>query len=186
MPAHTAPIDWATVLCIQENVRNLKNAGRVRNTYNSDDPTDPRRPSVHYPNPITEASLNDERNNCSHDGNVYGGEMGIPEALHVAKSSNKPIVDIGPSQRSLNGLQYEDEISCSEYTLTSQRFRVTSKTNLEILRIVGLLENCSYIRLNVGEWNELRFRGTGLVQIWTQRTPYRAQLNRGPKSYMHC
>ncbi len=148
--------------------------GSVRNTYDSDNPTDPRRqPPVHkYPNPITEVSLHDERNNSSHDGSVYRGKMGIPEALHVAKSSNKPIIDISPSQRSLNGLQHENEVSCSKYTLTSQSFRVTSKTtNLEILEIVDLLENCSYIRLNAGEWNQLGFRGTGLVQIWTQRTP---------------
>ena len=46
-----------------------------------------------------------------------------------------------------------------------------SKTNLETLRAVFLLENCDYIRLNVDERNELRFRGTGHVQIWTQRTP---------------
>ncbi len=147
----------------------------VRYTYHSDDPTDPRRPFVpwfvQHPNPITEVSLNDERNNCGHDGGVYGGEMGMREALYIAKSINKPIVDVGPSQRSLNGLQHEDEISCSKVRLTSQSFRVTSSTNLETLRIVCLLESCSCIHLNVCEWNKLSFRGTGLVQIWTQRTP---------------
>ena len=73
------------------------------------------------------------------------------EALYISKSINKPIVDIGPSERSLNGLQHENEVSCSKCTLTSQSFRVTSKTNLEILQVGGLSENCSYIRLNVGE-----------------------------------
>ena len=34
-----------------------------------------------------------------------------------------------------------------------------SKTDLEALRIVGLLENCSYIQLDVGEWTEWRFQG---------------------------
>lgn len=75
----------------------------------------------------------------------------IPEAFHIAKSGNKPIVDIGPTQRSLNGFQKEDEISCSRFALRSQSFRVMSKTNLVILRIVCPLENCSYIRLNVDE-----------------------------------
>lgn len=40
--------------------------------------------------------------------------MGMCEALDVAESSNKPIVDIGPSERSLNGLHRKYEISCSE------------------------------------------------------------------------
>src|SRR5258708_4232161 len=87
--------------------------------------------------------------------------MGIPELLHIAKSSNEPIVDISSSQRSLNGLQHEDDISCTESNLASQNFRVMSKTNLEISRIVGILKNCSCIHLNSGEWNKLRFRGTG-------------------------
>ena len=73
----------------------------------------------------------------------------VPKAFHIAKSGNKPIVDIGPSQRSLNGLQQENEISCSESALKSQSFRVMSQTNLGILRIVGRLKNCSCIRLNV-------------------------------------
>ena len=111
--------------------------------------------------------------------------MRVRKAFHVAKSSNKPIVDIGPSERSLNSLQDEDEISCSEFTLTSKSERVT-KTHLEISRIVSHLENCSYIRLDVVEWNKMRIGSTGVVQIWTQSTPYRAQLNRGPKSYIHC
>ena len=78
--------------------------------------------------------------------------MGMREAFHVAEASNKPIVDIGPSEGGLNGFQQEDEISCSNFALTLQSFRVISKTNLRILRIVGHLENCSYIRLNVDEW----------------------------------
>ena len=89
--------------------------------------------------------------------------MGISEAFHISESSNKPIVDISSSQRSLNGLQHEDEISCSDYnTSISQNFRVTSKTNPEILSIVGPVKNCSCIHLNAGasEWNKLRFRRT--------------------------
>jgi hypothetical protein len=74
--------------------------------------------SAHYPDPITEVRLNDERSNCSHHENIYWCKMGMPEALHVPKSGNKPIVDIGPSERSLSGLQHEDEISYSRYTLT--------------------------------------------------------------------
>jgi len=120
MPSHIVAAACVTTLCIQKNVRSLKNAGRVRNTYDSDDPTEPRRPFVQHPNSITEVSLNDERNKSGNDGNVYGGEMGMRrEAFHVAKSGNKPIVDIGPSQRSLNRLQHEDEISCSKFALTS-------------------------------------------------------------------
>jgi hypothetical protein len=46
--------------------------------------------------------------------------MGVREAFYVAKSSNKPIVGIGPGECSLNGLQDESKISCSEFTLTSK------------------------------------------------------------------
>jgi hypothetical protein len=96
------------------------------NTHDGNDPTDPRRlsapGSAHYPDPITEVSLNDERSDRSHDGSVYGAKMGVREVFYVAKSSNKPIVDrdISPSECSLSGLQNENEISCSEFTLTSQ------------------------------------------------------------------
>ena len=76
--------------------------------------------------------MNDERSDCVNDGNVNGAHMGFLEAIDVAKSGNKPIVDIGPSQCGLNGLQYEDEKSCSMFVFTSQIFRVVSKTNLEI------------------------------------------------------
>ena len=42
--------------------------------------------------------------------------MGAREAFDVAKSSNKPIVSISPSEHGLNGLQDENKISCSEFT----------------------------------------------------------------------
>jgi hypothetical protein len=77
--------------------------------------------------------------------------MRMREVIHIAKSSNKPIVDVGPSEYGLNSLQQEDEIGCTSLALTSQSFRVISKTNLKILRIVSHLENCSHIRLKVGE-----------------------------------
>ena len=100
------------------------NAGMFLNTHDGNDPTDPQRlsapGSTHYPDPITEVPLNDDRSDCSHDGNVYRGKMGVREAFYVAKSSNKPIVDIGPSERGLNGLQDENEIRCSEFNPTSQ------------------------------------------------------------------
>jgi hypothetical protein len=83
--------------------------------YHSDDPTDPRCPSVQGPDTITEVSLHNERDNCKNDGNVYGGKMGIFEVSHVAKSSNKPIIDIGPSEDGLNSFQQEDEINCSRF-----------------------------------------------------------------------
>ena len=126
----------------------MKKAGTVRNTYDGNDTTDPRRPSTQHPNSMTEVSLNDERNNCGNDRIVYRGKMGIPE-VHVAKSINKPIVGIGPSQCSLSGLQQEDEISCSEDAFASQAFREMLKTNLETSRVVFLLENYSCIHLNM-------------------------------------
>ena len=48
--------------------------------------------------------------------------MGILEVSQVAKSSNKPIIGIGPSEDSLNRFQQEDEISCSKFAFTSQSF----------------------------------------------------------------
>lgn len=46
--------------------------------------------------------------------------MGILEVSHVAKSSNKPIIGISPSEDGLNRFQQEDEISCSKFAFTSQ------------------------------------------------------------------
>jgi hypothetical protein len=129
---------------------------------------------------MAEVPLHGERNNCSYDGIVYATKMGILEVFYVAKSSNKPIVDVGPGERSLNGLQQKDGISCSRFAINVKGLK--RKTDLEVLRIVGLWENCSYIHLDIGEWTKLRFRGTGIVQIWTTRMPYKVQLNRGPKS----
>jgi hypothetical protein len=34
--------------------------------------------------------------------------------------------------------------------------------------------------------DEPSFRRTGIIQVWTQRTPYSAQLTRVAKSYMYC
>lgn len=101
---------------------------------------------------MTEVSLNDEGNDSGRQGNVYRGEMGMREVFHIAKSSNKPIVDIGSSERSLSSLQQEDKISCTNLALTLQNFRMISKTDLKILRVVGHLGNCSYTRLSLGEW----------------------------------
>ena len=90
--------------------------------------------------------------------------MGVLEALHIAESGNKPIVHVGPSQRRLDCLQCEDEISCSRFALTSQTFGVMSKTHLAILWIVCRLRNCSYIRLNVGKRSKQpEFRGTAFL-----------------------
>jgi hypothetical protein len=111
-------------LCTQENVRSPNIVERLLNSYDGDDPTDLQRlsapGSAHYPDPITEVPLNDERSDRSQDGDVYGGKMRVREAFYVAKSSNKPIVDIGPGEHSLNGLQDENEISCSESTLITE------------------------------------------------------------------
>jgi hypothetical protein len=103
----------------------------VRYTYNSNYPAHPRQPFVvQHPNSVTEVSLNDDRNESRHKASVYAAEMGMFEAFHVAKSSNKPIVDIGAREYSLNSLQQEDEISCAKFALTPQNFRTISKTNL--------------------------------------------------------
>ena len=101
-------------------------------------------------------SLNDERDNSGTEGNVYGGKMGMREAFHIPKPGNKPIIDVGPSECSLNSLQQEHEISCKSFGLTLQSFPVISKTNLKTLRLVGHLGNCSYKRLNIGEFNKRR------------------------------
>jgi hypothetical protein len=136
------------------------NARIIRYTYDSNDPAHPRRALVvQHPNSMTEVSLNDDRNQCGHQGNVYAGEMRVREAFHISKSGNQPIVDIGPSEHSLSSLQREDEISCTNLALTSQIFRMIPKTDLKVLRLVCHLGNCSYTRLNLGEWNKMRFRG---------------------------
>jgi hypothetical protein len=109
----------------------LKNAGiLIRHTYNSNDPTDPRQPlAIQHPKSITEVSLNDESNKSSHKADIYAAEMGMQEVVHVAKSSNKPIVEIKPREYNLNSLQQEGEISCVRFAL-SQKFQMISKTNL--------------------------------------------------------
>lgn len=67
---------------------------------------------------MTEVPLHGERNNCSDDGIVYAAKMGILEVPHVAKSNNKPIVEVRSSERSLNSFWHEDEVSCSRFALT--------------------------------------------------------------------
>ena len=52
---------------------------------------------------MTEVPLYGERNNSSDNGVVYAAEMGILEVPCVTKSSNKPIVDVRPGERRLNG-----------------------------------------------------------------------------------
>jgi hypothetical protein len=84
--------------------------------------------------------------------------MVLCEAFEVAKSDNQPIVHIGPSECSLNSLQQEDKISCTKFALTLQNFQIKLNTNLKILRVVGHLGNCSYTRLNLGEWAGMGFR----------------------------
>ena len=81
------------------------------------------------------------------------------EAFRVAKSSNKPIVNVGPSQRRLDGLQCKHEISWSRFAMTSPTLQRRWKTHLEFSRIAYRLGNCSYIRLNVGQWDRLHSRG---------------------------
>ena len=112
----------------------LEKCSDDRYTYDGNNPADIRKPFIfQHPNSITEVFLNDERDNSGNEGNVYGGEMRMRKASHVAESSNKPIVNIRPSEASLNSLHDEDEISCSKFALTwSQNFRVTSKTDLKI------------------------------------------------------
>ena len=82
----------------------------IRCAYDSDYRAKPR-PSVQRPDPITEVFLNDQRNYCVHDSNVHSGIMRALEAIHVTKSSKKPIVDVGTGQSRLDGLQREHGIS---------------------------------------------------------------------------
>ena len=53
--------------------------------------------------------------------------MGMREALYIAKSIDKPIVDIDPSQRGLNSFHDEDEIYCLVSALKPQGFRVVNQ-----------------------------------------------------------
>jgi hypothetical protein len=92
-----------------ENVKRSKGEGKS-GTYDSDYQAEPRS-SVQRPDPIAEVFLNDQRNDSVHNSNVHGGVMRTLEAFHVAKSGKKPIVDVRPSQRSLDSLQCEHEIS---------------------------------------------------------------------------
>ena len=78
-------------------------------TYGADEQTKPHI-SGQRPDTIAEVRLNCERNDCAHEGYVYGGVMRVVECLDIAVSTNKPIMDIGPSQRCLSGLQCENEI----------------------------------------------------------------------------
>ena len=151
MPNHAIALDWVSAHCIKGIIRRLKNVGIivVRYTYNGNDPTRPRQLFVvQHPNPIREVSLNDERNKRSHNANVYATEMRMREVIHIAKSSNQPIVDIGPSESSLNGLQQEDKISCTKLVLKFRIFPMISKTDLKFSGDVGHSGNCSYTRLS--------------------------------------
>ena len=110
----------------------LEKCSDDRYTYDGNNPAHKRKLFIfQHPNSITEVFLNDERDNSRNEGNVNGGEMGMRKSFHVAESSNKPIVNIRPSESSLNSLHHEDEISCSNFALTSQNFWVISKTNLK-------------------------------------------------------
>jgi hypothetical protein len=173
------------VNCTHVNVRS-ENTIVIRYTDEADDTTEPQQLSVQHPNSIAEVCLNDERRDCRHYRNINGGEMGILEALHIAESGNKPKVEVGPSQGCLDGLQYEEEISCSRVCLEIIDPQRNVGTHLEVLWIVCRLRNCSYICLYVGERRN-RASGNGVsLQIWTQRTPYSVQLNRRPKSCTYC
>ncbi len=89
----------------------LNNVGEVRRTYDSDDHAEPQRPSVQRPDSIAKVFLDDERNYCVGDSNINGSVMRTLEAFHIAKSSKKPIVDVGPGQRRLDSLECEHKIS---------------------------------------------------------------------------
>ena len=84
-------------------------ARRFGYTYSNDEQTKPHI-SRQRPDTIAEVQLYGERNDCAHDGYVYGSVMRAVECLYIAVSTNKPIMDIGPSQRCLNGLQCENGI----------------------------------------------------------------------------
>ena len=68
----------------------------VRDTYGGDEQTKPHI-SGQRPDTIAEVQLDGERNDCTHDGYVYGSVMRTVECLDIAESTDKPIVDVGPS-----------------------------------------------------------------------------------------
>ena len=170
-PSHVTAANCVTAHWFRE-ASELKNAGILAMyTYDSNDPTNPWQPLVvRHPDSMTEVCLNDKRNKSNHKANVYAAKMGTREAFHISKTGNKSIVEIGHREGSLSSLQQEDEIGYTTFGLTSQNFRVISKPNLYISRVVSHLENCSYIRLDLVSGTREISR-TSLAHICTQSTP---------------
>ena len=79
-------------------------------TYDGDDQTEPPHTFVQFPDAIAEKSLGDERDERVYCWAVYGRESGVSEAVQVAESGHKPIVDIGPGEGRLNCLNKKDEV----------------------------------------------------------------------------
>jgi len=94
--------------------------------------------------------LGNDRSKHIHDSDIYRAKVGLRELLHVAEPINKPEVEIGPGQHSLNGLTEEDEISWSKVRVNITELPSTLRTNLSILQIAYRLENCSHIHLERG------------------------------------
>ena len=101
-------------------VKQLTILERVRYTYGGDEHTKPHI-SGQRPDTIAEVGLNCERNDCAHEGYVYGGVMRVVQCLDIAVSTNKPIMDISPGQRRLGSFQRENEIDWSRYMFSEAR-----------------------------------------------------------------
>lgn len=109
IPPHAAPVACVTESFGREESK--KGGKEAEVTYDGNDQTDPPHAFVQGPDAITEKSLDDEGNERVHCRTVNGRESGVSEAIHVAESSNKPVVDIAPGECRLNCLNKKDRVS---------------------------------------------------------------------------
>ena len=65
-------------------------------TYDSNDETEPRQPSVQRPDPIAEIFLNDQRDDRMYYRDVNRRKMRLLELFLISESLYKPIVEVGP------------------------------------------------------------------------------------------
>ena len=79
-------------------------------TYDGYDQTEPPHAFVQGPDAVAEKSLDDERDERVYCWAVYGRKSGVSEAIQVAESGHKPIVDIGPGERRLSCLNEKDGV----------------------------------------------------------------------------
>ena len=117
--------------------------------------------------------------------------MCVLKAFHVSESFYEPIIDVGPSQGSLNGLHNKDKVcyaDCLIIRLRRWRNLLCLPMNFTTFLSFGKLQLYTSANkgVNDGMIEVMRFRDkTRVIQIWTHRTPNNAQLTRGPKSQTH-